>query len=165
MAQPKRRPPNSYAVLDNIKRITQRIEIHSRDLEKRYGLTGPQLWVLLKIRGTSNITASDLAREVRLSQATLTGILERLEDRGLLERKRDTVDRRCIHIWLTPEGKNLLDTSPPLLQESFLKAFRDLASWEQNLILATLERIADMMAPRQKDTSPSSNDVCKESDA
>ncbi|MFH1982409.1 MAG: MarR family transcriptional regulator [Pseudomonadota bacterium] len=146
--------PLSDAVLINLRRIIQSIDLHSRDLMKRFGLTIPQLMILNEIERAHDISASDLARAVSLSQATVTGILERLENRGLITRKRSESDRRRIHVRATDPGRALLDAAPPLMQESFTHQFSMLASWEQHMILAAVERIAVMMNARRIDAAP-----------
>jgi DNA-binding MarR family transcriptional regulator len=51
------------------------------------------------------ITSSELGKRTELDSATLTGIIDRLEAAGLLERKGNPDDRRSIHIYLTEQGK------------------------------------------------------------
>jgi len=144
----------SEAVLINLRRIIQSIDLHSRDLVKRFGLTVPQLMILKEINGARDISASELARAVSLSQATVTGILERLENRGLIARERSESDRRRIYVTVTDTGRDMLAAAPPLMQESFTRQFGMLASWEQHMILAAVERIAVMMDAKRIDAAP-----------
>lgn len=144
----------SDAVLINLRRIIQSIDLHSRDLVKRFGLTVPQLMILNEINRVQDISASDLARAVSLSQATVTGILERLENRALIIRKRSESDRRRIHVRVTDAGRAMLDAAPPLMQESFTRQFLLLEDWEQHMILAAVERIAVMMDAKRIDAAP-----------
>ena len=69
--------PNSSNICDDvliaIRRITQRIDQHSKRLVKQFGLTGPQLLILKEIDQSEEITASDISRAISLSQATATG--------------------------------------------------------------------------------------------
>ena len=150
--------PNGHApsqtVLINLRRIIQSIDLHSRDLVKRFGLTAPQLTILQEINGAPDISASALARAVSLSPATVTGILERLESRGLIARHRSQADRRKVHVQVTDKGRVMLDAAPPLMQESFTHQFNHLEPWEQHMILAAVERIAAMMDARRIDASP-----------
>ena len=146
--------PVSDAVLINLRRIIQSIDLHSRDLVKRFGLTVPQLMILHEINSVQDISASDLARAVSLSQATVTGVLERLENRGLIARKRSESDRRRVHVRATDAGRATLDAAPPLMQESFTRQFSLLEAWEQHMILAAVERIAVMMDAKRIDASP-----------
>jgi len=80
--------------------------------------------------------------------------LERLENRGLIARERSASDRRRIHVTVTDTGRAMLDAAPPLVQESFTGQFGMLASWEQHMILAAVERIAVMMNAKRIDAAP-----------
>ncbi len=130
-----------------LRRIIQAVDLHSRYLAKRFGLTGPQLAVLEEIARGGGITAGEVARAVSLSQATVTGILERLHRRDLIVRHRSTVDRRRVILEMTAGGRRLLDEAPPAMGESFLWAFNRLPGWEQSMILSALQRLAAMMEP------------------
>ncbi len=65
---------------------------------------------LLYIR---SMQAGDLAKNLSLSATSLTRVLERLENRQLVERSIDKEDRRRIWVSLTPQGRNMLDTIKP----------------------------------------------------
>ena len=90
------------------------------------------------------LAAGELARRVSLSQATLTDILNRLEQRGLIRRSRSLPDRRRVVVEVTATGRSLAETSPPLLQERFVRRFSALPDWEQTLLLSSLQRIAEL---------------------
>lgn len=77
-------------VLVALRRIMRATSLHSRRLEKSVGLTVPQLMVVRAIGSQGLSTASEVARAVSLSQATVTTILNRLEQRQLLTRERST---------------------------------------------------------------------------
>jgi DNA-binding MarR family transcriptional regulator len=140
-------------VLTSIRRIIRAIELHSRFLVDRYGLTGPQLAVLLELSRHDGVSVSRLSRGVHLSQATVTGILDRLEKRRLIVRERSSDDKRRVLVHLSREGAELLEQAPPALQESFLAQFRKLADWEQTQILSSLQRVVAMMEARHLDAS------------
>ena len=118
------------------------------------GFTGPQLLVLQALGQHEEMTAGDLAREVNLSQGTVTSILDRLEKRDLIQRIRSHTDRRKVYVTLTGEGKEKLSTAPTLLQERFIERFVELKDWEQNQILASLQRLAEMMDAQDIDAAP-----------
>ena len=141
-------------VLVSLRQIIRAIDLHSKRLERESGLTGPQLLVMQLIGTSGEITAGVIAREVSLSQATVTSILDRLEKKGLLQRIRSTDDKRKVMVSLTEEGGKALETAPTLMQESFIKAFNHLEDWEQNLILSSLQRVADMMNATDLDAAP-----------
>ncbi len=70
-------------------------------------LTPVQALVLGFLHQEDQITSSELGRKSELDSATLTGILDRLETAGVIERKNNPDDRRSIHIHLTPKGQAL----------------------------------------------------------
>ena len=96
----------------------------------------------------------ELARRVSLSRATLTDILNRLEKRGLIARQRSRTDKRRVLVKCTDKATQLLETSPPLLQERFAARFGALQDWEQTLLLSSLQRIAAMMDAADLDAAP-----------
>ncbi len=144
----------SEQVLAALRRIIQFTELHSRALVKRFGLTSPQLIVLREIAARGQATAAEIASAVSLSQPTITGIIERLEKRDLISRQRSSNDRRRILLQPTHESAELLAEAPPLMQESFVKAFEELHDWEKSMILASLQRLAALMEEQHLHAAP-----------
>ena len=141
-------------VLITLRRIIRAIDLRSRRLMQQAGFTGPQLLVMQALGQHEEMTAGELAREVNLSQGTVTSILDRLEKRELIQRIRSQADRRKVYVTLTAEGKERLSTAPTLLQERFIERFIELKDWEQNQILASLQRLAEMMDAQDIDAAP-----------
>ncbi len=137
--------PTTRQVTAALRRIIRAIDLHSRTLVQRYGLTGPQLVLLKELMDGEARTVGELARAVSLSQPTVTGILDRLERKGLTHRSRSTGDRRKVLVSSTPAARRALEEAPPLLQEHFEERFAELADWEQTLILSSLQRIVALM--------------------
>lgn len=141
-------------MLVSMRKITQAISLHSHDLNKRYGLTGPQLVILNEIASHKSISVTELARSISLSQATVTDILNRLDKKGLVDRTRDDTDRRRVNIRITPTSRDILSKAPPALQETFVDRFSKLAEWEQLMILSSFKRIVDLMSAEKIDAAP-----------
>lgn len=141
-------------VLINLRKIIQMIDIHSRYLVRQVGLTGPQLAILQELSRQGNISTGELAKAISLSQATVTGILERLEKKDLVERTRSDNDRRRVIVNVTENCIRLLENAPSQLQESFVNTFHELEEWEQSMILSSLQRIVSMMDAKQIDAAP-----------
>ena len=146
-------PDSEDRIIIALRRIIRAIELRSRQLVDRVGLTGPQLVTLREIVQSGGATPSALARSIHLSQSTLTGILERLERRGLVTRTPSGLDRRSITMSATRAGEELLRRAPSPLQEHFRARLSELQEWEQTSILATLQRIAAMMDAERLDAS------------
>jgi len=137
-----------------LRKIIQAIERHSTNLKKKFGLTGPQLIVLQSISTLDQISVTQLSKKVSLSQATVTDITKRLENKGYITRIRNIDDKRKINIALTENGEAILNTVPPLLQEQFTERFSKLESWEQLMIESSFERVVCMMSAENIDASP-----------
>lgn len=141
-------------MLVSIRKITQAISLHSRDLSRRYGLTGPQLTILSEIANHDSLSVTELARFISLSQATVTDILNRLEKRGLVERARDSIDRRRVMIRITGQCREILSQAPPPLQETFVERYGQLSEWEQLMILSAFKRVVGMMSAGKIEAAP-----------
>lgn len=135
----------SDAVLVALRKIIRSIELNSRSLVKRVGLTGPQLIILKEVSRMNGSSIGEVARTISLSQATVTGIVERLEKRNLLLRRRSDVDRRKVMVEITQEGETLVQDAPPLMQEAFVDRFSRLPEWEQSMVLSALQLLVQLM--------------------
>ena len=142
-------------VIAALRRIVRAIDLHSRHLVERFGVTGPQLVALQELaRLGGQVPVGVLARAVHVSHPTMTGILDRLEKRELVVRVRDTEDRRRTTVSPTVRGLELLADAPSPLQDRFRGEFARLEEWEQTHMLATLQRIASMMDADELDAAP-----------
>ncbi len=141
-------------VLICLRRITQAIELHSRQLVRQYGITTPQLVLLRQIHDKESITVSEVAKQISLKQTTVTDILNRLERKGLVSRHKDTGDRRRVLVKETDVGKKLLATAPSPLQETFLEKFENLEDWQQNMILSSLQLLGTLMVEDEISAAP-----------
>jgi len=146
--------PLEEQVIAALRRITRAIDLHSRLLLQKNGLTIPQLAALQAIRRLQPNTVGALARDIYLGSATVTGILGRLENRGLVTRTRGDLDRRSVVVQLTDDGAKLVAEAPSLLQDRFHRELAKLQEWEQTMILATLQRIASMMDAEDIEAAP-----------
>jgi DNA-binding MarR family transcriptional regulator len=141
-------------VIAALRRIVRAIELHSRQLVERFGVTGPQLVTLQEAARLGRTPVSSLAKTVHVSHPTMTGILDRLEKRGLVIRARDDNDRRRVSVMVTGRGHEILEATPSPLQDRFRDEVAKLEEWEQSQMLATLQRIAMLMDAEQLEAAP-----------
>ena len=146
------------AVLTALRRITRAMDRQSRAMMRRSGLTGPQVLVLRLLAGGDELSVGALAQQISLSQATVTGIIDRLELRGLVRRRRDQQDKRRVLVSDTDAGRSLVEGAPPMWQDSFMAHLSQLADWERTLMLASLQRLAGMMETPDSPLAPPSSD-------
>ncbi|MBN2618033.1 MAG: MarR family transcriptional regulator [Spirochaetales bacterium] len=142
------------SVISSLRRIIRAIDLQSKKLTRLYGLTGPQLIVLKEIQKSSDSPISVISKNVSLSQATVTSILNRLEQQGFAERKRSSNDKRKVNIELTQKSIEILESNPRFLQEEFVIKFEKLEAWEKSMILTTLQKLAHLMNADDIDTTP-----------
>ncbi|HEX7966084.1 MAG TPA: MarR family transcriptional regulator [Gammaproteobacteria bacterium] len=130
----------------DLRRIMRAMDVYSRQLSGSHGLTGPQMLCLREIAGRGSLTTGALAKGIALSPATLTGILDRLEVRGLVSRERRPEDKRRVLVSLTPLGKQMSLELPSPLQMRFSARLSELPPDEQVAIRLALGSVARMMA-------------------
>lgn len=137
-----------------LRQIIRAIDLHSKQLNRDVGLTGPQLIILQRVGASPGIFPKKIAEQVNLSQGTVTTILDRLESRSLITRVRSESDRRSWKISLSEAGEKLLQQAPTPLQQDFLDRFNSLQPWEQTQILSSVQRLAVMMNAEGLDAAP-----------
>lgn len=131
-------------VLKSIRRIVRAVDLHSRQIDRRLGLTLPQLVVLMAVQELGEVTVKAVSEAADLSPATVVGIMDNLENKRLLERYRSTIDRRIVHARLTDKGRQTLLAAPPPLGDAFARAFTALSAAERKETIAALDRIATL---------------------
>lgn len=142
------------SVLKALRKITRSIDLHSKQLASVFGLTGPQLVCLRTIRNKGQITPGKLAREVSLSQATVTGIVDRLAARQLVTRERNEEDRRLVTVTISDAGSSLVESAPSPLQERFALKLKELSNEEKAIISLVLNKIVSMMDGQEIEAAP-----------
>jgi DNA-binding MarR family transcriptional regulator len=141
-------------VLMDLRRIIRAVDLYSRRLVAQTGLSGPQLVCLRRLADAGAVQTGHLATAVNLSPATVCGILDRLESRGLVIRERQQSDKRRVLVRLSPEGRRTIANAPPALHESFLFKLRALSATQQANIHRTLKKLVSMMAADDLDAAP-----------
>jgi len=144
----------SQQALIALRRILRATEFSARRLAKNAALTNSQLIVLQILGEEGEATAGAIAKRTALSQATVTTLLDRLEARELVRRRRGDTDRRRVWVEITEEGREMLAQLPSSLQTLFQNEFDQLPDWEQAWIVAGLERVATMLKANMIDAAP-----------
>ena len=106
-----------------------------------YGLT-PFHWVVLCcLWQEDGLATSTIGERLQQVGGTLTGVLDRMEERGLVRRERDPRDRRICRIWLTPEGKQLQDVLPPISRDIYEQAMTDISQAERERLSQLVDQL------------------------
>jgi DNA-binding MarR family transcriptional regulator len=137
-----------------LRRILRATELYARDLAHAVGLTPAQLRVLQIVDEKESVTPKALATQMGVSQATVSALVDKLVGQGLVERVPSENDRRQTNVTVTKNGHARLEDAPDALQQRYVRAFLEMADWEQAQLVSTLERVADMLDARGLDASP-----------
>lgn len=136
-------------IIDNLRRVFQVVNEHSKKAERETGLTGPQLWAIKVIAESAPIKVSELARRMYLHPATVVGILDRLEVRGFVKRTRSKEDRRVVEIELTDQGNNLVAKAPEVAQGLLVKGLETLPEEKLLRIAEGLEQFVKILGAQE----------------
>lgn len=137
-----------------LRRILRATELFGREIKQAAGVTPVQFRVLQIVAETGQTTAKTIAQRMRVSQATVTSLVDKLVREGMVLREKSTQDRRQTDIHITPKGRQTLAEAPDPLQQRFVRKFSAMEDWEQAMLVASLERVAAMLDAEDIDASP-----------
>jgi DNA-binding MarR family transcriptional regulator len=139
------RTDNIADIIDNIRRVFQVVNEQSKQAERKTGITGPQLWAIKTIADGAPIMVSEIASRMHLHPATVVGILDRLEARGLARRVRSQEDRRVVRVELTAQGERLVKKAPEVAQGLLVSGLEKLNTKSLNTIAASLDQLVEIL--------------------
>ena len=137
-------------IIDNIRRVFYVLAEQSRKAEHETGLTGSQLWVVKLLDGGAPMKVTDLARRMYLHPATMVGLLDRLEVKGLVLRTRSDKDRRVVHVSITDQGQELVRNSPEVAKKLLVRGLEPLSDKKVEVIAQGLEQIVSILGIQEE---------------
>jgi DNA-binding MarR family transcriptional regulator len=132
-------------IIFSIRKLMQAGEFYTKELNKKYQVSAPQLNCLISLYENGPLPPSHIAKYIMVKSSTVTGIVDRLEQKGLVKRFRDSPDRRIITIELTDSGKNLAKNAPPPIQQKIIDGLKKLSKDELDQIIFSLTKLTDML--------------------
>lgn len=132
-------------ILRSLRRIMRAVDVQSHRLAAEYSITGPQVICLQTLHEHGPVTVTALARLVHLGNSTVVGILDRLEQKGMIERERSRIDRRQVIVHVTAEGRDLLARIPSPLQDRLAAGLARLSQQEQLALATATERLCELL--------------------
>jgi len=134
---------DSQRILDSIRRLVRMLRVTDRQAQAELGVSGAQLFVLTELGRTPSLSLNDLALRTLTDQSSVSVVVTRLVDAGLVTRDRDTRDARRLVLNLTRSGRALLQRAPPVAQERLLAVFDRLSDDDRKRFADTFEEIAE----------------------
>ena len=105
------------------------------------GLTRPQWLALVRLKRKPGASQSELADMMEIEKAPAGKIVDRMEEKGWVERRPDISDRRINRIHLTDRGERVYAAIQPISQSTIDDALDDLSSVERERLTALLARV------------------------
>jgi DNA-binding MarR family transcriptional regulator len=112
--------PDIQAVLDSIRRIVRALRLFDRRAERRFGLSGAQVFVLQKLGDGGAISINELAGRTHTHQSSVSVVVRKLVGRRLVRRSSSSKDARRVELSLTRRGRRLLRSAPPSAQDRLI---------------------------------------------
>ena len=117
---PSRSPQREFAfILNDVARL---LRTYADFKAAQFGITRAQWAVLVRLDRHEGLNQSELAETLDLQPITLTRLLDKLSDSGLIERRPDPEDRRAKRLFLTPAARPLLERLGVLGEETMASA-------------------------------------------
>jgi DNA-binding MarR family transcriptional regulator len=142
---PSPRPDRVRDIVWLMRKLMQGGMLYTKELDKKYQVSVPQLSCLLALNEHGPLPPSQIAKHIMVNSSTVTGIIDRLEQKGFVERSRISPDRRVITISLTDRGKELARHAPPPLQKKNVDGLNRLPEQEVERIVQALTKLAYML--------------------
>ncbi len=124
-----------------VKLLSQLLSRHFQELLDPHGLTPFHWLVLCCLWEQDGLPTSHLGDRLCQVGGTLTGVIDRMEERGLVRRERDPEDRRVLRIWLTEAGQQFEKVLPALSAELRERALKGLSQAERQLFSEWIDRM------------------------
>ncbi len=131
--------------MQSLRRIFKAMGNYSQEVSRGFGITVPQLWAVKTIQQNGRPSLNGLGKSMYLHPSTITGLVDRLEKKGLALIERDQKDRRVIKIRLTVKGAALAKRSPNPIQGKMIHGLRKLKPDELHSIFNSLKTLVGIM--------------------
>ncbi len=143
------RPPSKdrglYArsVLNSLRRTVRALRAAAQAAEDVLGVSGAQHFVLEKLADAPALSLNDLAARTMTHKSSVSVVVSRLVERGLVRRRRSSADGRSIVVTLSPAGRRALERAPESGQARMLRALERLTPGQLAQFASLFERFTD----------------------
>ncbi|MDD3516997.1 MAG: MarR family transcriptional regulator [Chromatiales bacterium] len=143
LVRPHADEDHAQSIVRRLRILFRAIQDGSRRIEKVCGVSSAQLWALWELDGSPGLSVGDLSERLSIHPSTASNMLDKLERKRLIERRRTGSDQRVVRLFLTGEGAALVKSAPQPARGGVNEALTRLPPQ----ILADLDRgLADLLA-------------------
>lgn len=142
-------------ILVQMRKIIRSINLESKRIEKELGISIPQLLVLQILNECPDYKANSkfIKEKINLNASTVSGIIYRLELKGLIARLPNLQDKRVQFITLTAKAAEMLKNSPPSLQQKISENLSELSKAQQIELLKNIDLLVEIMDAKNLEPS------------
>jgi len=140
----------AQSILDAIREIVRVLRESSRAAEAKVGLSGAQLFVLQKLGEGGPLSLNELAARTLTHQSSVSVVVSRLVEAGLVQRRRAEDDARRLELALTRQGEQLLSRAPDAAQERLIQGVRELSATDRKRLAQGLKRLLERMGVEER---------------
>lgn len=142
----KRLPPwqevlAPYSLGYRLRLLSQLSNRRLQEVLEPYGLTPFHWLVLCCLWEHDGLATTEIGEKLQQVGGTMTGVLDRMEERGLVRRERDREDRRIWRVWLTETGKQLHDVLPDVMQQAREETLRGISEEERRIVSEFVDKV------------------------
>lgn len=141
-------PENATVIKDlveSVRKLVKAVYLDSQKMSRQYGLTGPQSSVLRILGRQGPMSSANLSRRLYVTPSNITGIIDRLEKKGLVARIRKEGDRRVALINLTEAGQELSQSIPDSIENRFISELADLEPQHVQILTVAMKQILGLI--------------------
>jgi DNA-binding MarR family transcriptional regulator len=139
------REGETRAVLDAVRRIVRTLHESSRAAEKAVGLSGAQLFVLQALADTPGLSLNALADRTHTHQSSVSTVVSRLVERGLVLRAPAADDGRRLELRVSAEGRRLVARAPDAAQARLIHAIEQLPAGRRRVLARSMLELTQTM--------------------
>ena len=139
------RQQKTQEIVFMIRKLMHGAGLYTKELNKKYNISAAQLNCLLALYAHGPLPPSQIAKHMMVKSSTVTGVVDRLEQKNLVSRLRNSPDRRIITIQLTEAGRQLAENAPPPIQQKIINGLKEISEAEIDRIVYGLTQLTDML--------------------
>ncbi len=137
------------AVLIALRRIVRYLRLMDRDVEAACQLSAAQLFVLHTVADTPGLSLAGIAAQTLTDQSSVSTVVARLVDRGLVSRRASPADARRAELRLTAAGQRMIERAPRAPQARMIAAIRAMPPARRTEVVNALELLAEAIGANE----------------
>lgn len=141
-------------IVSGVRRLVRAVYLDASKISRRFGLTAAQNAVVRCLFSEGPISSAELSRKLFVTPSNITGIIDRLEKKGLVVRVRQESDRRVVLISLTDMGQKLGKALPDPVESRFISQLADLEPERVQFLAEAMGQILHLFDTRGVEDAP-----------